>query len=151
MFFNHYNTDLLNLKSTPLDSVNYINDYFANIGKNLAQQIPPTLNHDQIYLPNSFVLLDTDSEEVNRILMSLKSDSASGWDNVSTAFLKYIRIEVVPIITHLANLCFAHGIFPTCLKLVIIAPVYKGGDRDDVSNLDLYLCCPLYLRYWKNL
>lgn len=138
---NNCNTDLLNIKSTPLDSVNYINEYFANIGKSLAQKIQPNLDCDQIgphcsqrTQPNSFVMLDTDDVEVNHILMSLKSDSASGWDNVSTAFLKHIRKEVVPIITHLANLCFGKGIFPTYLKLAIITPVHKGGDSDDVSN-----------------
>lgn len=136
------NVELLNIKTTPIESINCVNAYFANIGKQLAQKINPELNN----IPNNnrtnalesqlntFVLLDTDDSEVDAILMNLKSDSAPGWDNVSTKFLKYIRKEAVPIITHLTNLCFQKGVFPAPLKQSVITPVYKGGDSDDVSN-----------------
>lgn len=83
---------------------------------------------------NSFVLLETDCDEVYTTLMNLKSNSASGWDNIPTKFLKYTSMIVVPIITHLANQCFTKGIFPALLKEAIITPVHKGGDRDDISN-----------------
>lgn len=135
------NIELINIKSTPIESANFINNYFVNIGKQLAQQIQTSVNNNPNYVPNqqptqanSFVLFDTDLNEVDGILMSLKSDSAAGWDNISTGFLKYIRKEVVPIITHLANLCFRDGIFPAPLKKSIITPVHKGGDRDDLNN-----------------
>uniref|UniRef100_A0A2H1WZJ2 SFRICE_040385 n=1 Tax=Spodoptera frugiperda TaxID=7108 RepID=A0A2H1WZJ2_SPOFR len=106
------NVELLNIKTTPMESINYVNSYFANIGEQLAKKIHSDLNNTlnpTIALRsqlNSFVLLDTDDSEVHGILMNLKSDSAPGWDNVSTKFLKHIREEAVPIITHLANLCF---------------------------------------------
>lgn len=135
------NLNLLNIKETPHEAVNHVNDYFANIGKSLAEDIISTnLSQDceTPYLTNSqissFALLETDPREVHAILMSLKSDSAPGWDNIPTNFLKSAHDEVVPIIAHLANLCFAQGIFPPALKQAIITPVYKGGDRDDVSN-----------------
>lgn len=136
-------SELLSLKSSPTESVNYINDYFANIGKDLAQNIQPsipkpcTLKADKPPPPsqaNSFVLLNTDAHEVGKILMNLKSDSAPGWDKVSTRFLKHVGREIVPILTHLINLCFAKGVFPTPLKQSIIIPVHKGGDRDEVNN-----------------
>lgn len=129
------NLELLNIKPTSHDSINYINDYFANIGKQLAQQIHPSLNnaHIPVYPDtsplNTFVLIDTDITEVNDILTNLKSDSAPGWDNISTKFLKFVRKEVVPVITHLANLCLQQGVFPALLKQSIITPVYKGGQR----------------------
>ena len=118
------NAELLNIKLTPTDSANFANNYFINIGKQLADQIQSrastsnmlqyNLNNfsDQV---NSFVLLDTDEIEVNSILMNLRSDSAPGWDGIPSGFLKAARNEIVPIITHLANLCFAKGIFPDSL------------------------------------
>lgn len=133
------NIELLNIKSSPLDSVNFINNYFTNIGKDLAEKIQNTSNYTGKPISlnrqvNSFTLLDTDNDEVSGILTSLKTDSAPGWDNISTKFLKYIGKEVIPIVTHLANLCFTNGIFPEPLKKSVIIPVYKGGDRDDVNN-----------------
>lgn len=137
---NDANSELLSLKSSPTASADYVNDFFANIGKQIAQQIQPCTEEWNAYLRNlpkqngSFVLLDTDQNEVRNILLSLKSGSAPGWDNIPTTFLKHVQSEIVPIITHLANLCFSQGIFPTALKQSIITPVYKAGDRGIVSN-----------------
>lgn len=136
------NTKLLKIKHSADESVNFVNGYFSNIGKNLAEEVIAMKDSPQLFstsnlppiLDSSFVLLDTTPGEVNSVLMSLKSDSAPGWDNISTGFLKYARNEVVPIICHLANVCFSKGVFPAALKQAIITPVHKSGDRDDVNN-----------------
>lgn len=126
---------------SPCASVNYVNEFFVNIGKQLAQEIHPRTNKNlvdrnnvSLTQNNSFVLLDTDPKEVESILMSLKSESAPGWDNISTRFLKYVSKEVVPIVAHLVNLCFRDGIFPSSLKQSVVTPVHKGGNSDDVNN-----------------
>lgn len=138
---NNCDAELLKLQPTPSDSVNFINNYFSKIGQDLAQQISTTTGNQAFgqssnasNLVNSFVLLETDPEEVYRILINLKADSAPGWDNISTKFLKFVGMEVVPIIAHLANLCFKTGIFPDPLKIAIITPVHKGGGSDDINN-----------------
>lgn len=136
---------LLNLKTEPLDSVNYINDFFVNIGADLADVITnqagrrssgsvvttPNLISSN---PSSFILLDTDVREVESVLMNLDSGSSPGWDGITTAFLKHAREFVVPHICKLANLCFNTGVFPSSLKRSIVTPVYKSGDRADVNN-----------------
>lgn len=135
-------TELLELKSTPLESADTVNKYFSNIGKILANEIiSNTTGLDKIYheTPNappysSFVLLSTDHCEVHRVLMSLKTDSAPGWDGISVSFLKTAHALVVPILTHLVNLCFEFAIYPNSLKLALITPVHKSGDRADPSN-----------------
>lgn len=66
--------------------------------------------------------------------MNLKSDSAPGWDGVTAKYLKYAKNEIIPIITHLANLCFKKGIFPSSLKKSIITPIHKNGDKDNINN-----------------
>lgn len=73
------NIELLNIKSSSLDSVNFINNYFTNIGKDLAEKIQNTSNYTgkPKYLNrqvNSFTLLDTDNDELSGILTSLKTD-----------------------------------------------------------------------------
>lgn len=134
------NSELLNLKSSPLESTNFINNYFSNIGKELALKftsnfpISTNIGNESLSQPNSFVLLDTDEHEIDSILMNLKSESAPGWDNISPKLLKNVRWIVVPILTHISNLCFKQGIFPSSLKQSIITPVHKGGDTDDINN-----------------
>lgn len=136
------NSALTNLKTSPIESANYINQYFANIGNQLAKDIQQTVTQNELNLylrslpsfSKSFVLLDTDIDEVNCVLNSLKPDSAPGWDNISTRYLKHVKYEIIPIITHIVNLCFKQGTFPNLLKKSIITPIYKGGQEDDVNN-----------------
>lgn len=119
-----------------------MNDYFSNIGKTLAEDITASdrsqqhnySDHTLRSRASSFVLYDTDPREVYNVLMGLGSDSAPGWDGITTKILNTVQELVVPLISHLANSCFSQGKFPPALKQAIITPVYKGGDRDDVSN-----------------
>lgn len=134
------NLDLLKYKSSPDTSVNSANTYFTNVGKTLAENIMSNATHqsDEVNLPfpqsQTFVLLDTDPQEVETILRSLKSQSAPGWDGITTQFLKYAKHLVIPIISHLANVCFKNGEFPLSLKQSIITPVFKSGDKGEVGN-----------------
>lgn len=80
------------------------------------------------------MLLDTFHDEVNSALMGLKTDSTPGWENITTTFLKHSRNKVIPIICHLTNLCFASGVFSSLLKIAIITPIHKVGDKGDVNN-----------------
>lgn len=134
------NLELLELKSTCHESVNHVNSYFSNIGKTLAEEIS-TSNHLEPHDENpenshgtSFVLYETTDREVYETVMSLKSESSPGWDNIPTTFLKLAHEIIVPLVSHLTNLCFRKGIFPPVLKLAVITPVHKGGDKDDVNN-----------------
>jgi hypothetical protein len=135
------NSVLLDIRSTPIQSVNTVNIFFASVGKSLAENIlsnnanqVPSVNKPSNPSLASFVLLETDPTEIHMILMSLKSDSAPGWDNVSAKFLKMASGIVVPIITNLVNICFKNGIFPNALKKAIITPVFKSGNKEDPSN-----------------
>ncbi|CAH2096799.1 unnamed protein product [Euphydryas editha] len=111
-------------------------------GKSLARAIADSGNPHTVYTDpaisdsqlSSFVLLGTDPSEVESTLMTLDSRSAAGWDNISTAFLKRAKEIVVPVISDLINLSFEKGIFPEAFKRSIITPVYKSGNKDEITN-----------------
>ncbi len=48
--------------------------------------------------------------------------------------LKQISTEISPILTSIINKSFDTGCFPDCLKIGIIKPLYKSGDKQMVSN-----------------
>lgn len=130
--------NLLNNNETQ-KSINDINNYFANIGITLADKIPHPLAglpqlHNPLINSNSFVLLDTDNEEIDNIITGLKMTSSTGWDKIPNKILKDYRKILVPPLTHIFNTCLAIGSFPNCLKKSIIHPIYKTGDRDCVGN-----------------
>lgn len=122
----------------PTKSVNDINNFFANIGKSLAEKFStgcsPKHRPSSLSYPGSFVLVPIDETEVRNCILNLKKDSNSGRDNISGAFLKRYHRILVPPLTHIFNLMLSSGIFPFEFKLAEIIPIHKSGDRDCVNN-----------------
>jgi hypothetical protein len=134
------NSNLLNLLPHPIDSINRVNQFFVSVGRVLAENIIAQFGSQVIPvispapMQSSFVLLHTDPLEVDEILSGLDSNSAAGWDEISTKFVKKARDFLIPILSRLANLCFETGKFPVALKRSVVTPVHKAGDRGDVNN-----------------
>lgn len=131
-------------KDQPEFIANTINKYYVNIGQQMAEQIaeiqnktadsiadsytPPTLH------PDSLFLSPVTEDEVNSTLNTLKTNSASGPDDISNFVLKNISKLVSKPLAHLCNLSFQNGTFPNKLKETVVIPVYKGGDKTLMSN-----------------
>lgn len=82
----------------------------------------------------SLALLSPDFTEIESIIISLRTDSAAGWDGITTRMIKLSRQFLVSPIKHICDLCISQGVFPRCLKKAIVHPIYKGGDRGSVNN-----------------
>ena len=114
-------------------------DYFSKIGQNLASKIPA--HHDNSfsqYLTNSvsssLFFQPTSPPEIMRLIHSLKNNKSSGHDNISAYFL-IVTAEVIAIpLTTLFNSAFKLGIFPSCLKIARVIPVFKSGEKTDLNN-----------------
>ena len=62
------------------------------------------------------------------------SCTAPGDDAIPPYIIKRFADLLVDPLTSIVNLSFATGVFPHNLKAAIIKPLYKQGDRNDVSN-----------------
>lgn len=82
----------------------------------------------------SFVLESTDEDEIEQVIISLKTNCSVGWDGISNALLKQNRKELIAPLTHIGSKCLELGIFPKDLKLSQAIPIHKGGDKDQVHN-----------------
>lgn len=137
-------SNLLSSNGTTSASVNAVNNYFANVGKNLASQILNSSNYvnectnrlitQNPYPLNSMVLASVDDSEINNTIVHLKDKSSVGWDSIPTSLIKAARHVLVPILKMIFNLCLESGIFPDCFKKAIVHPIYKSGDRDSSAN-----------------
>lgn len=132
--------ELLEIAGNHSTSINRVNECFANIGRELAAKINPMVNNDICNTcnsndyGNSMVLLPVDEAELNCIITSLRNDSASGVDKIPTAFLKAAKKFLIAPLKYVINLCLDRGVFPDVFKRSLVHPVYKGGDRDMVTN-----------------
>lgn len=133
--------ELLNICPSASLSVNAVNTYFANIGKDLANKIitnttvePAPISYCSVSPPNSLSLLEVSEEEIRTIILDLRSDACAGWDGISPKLFQLSVNTLTPIITHICNLAIRTGKFPKALKKAMVHPIHKGGDRDVVNN-----------------
>ncbi|CAK1604430.1 unnamed protein product [Parnassius mnemosyne] len=132
--------ELLKIENNPLSSVNFINTFFANIGSNLSNKLKidlpplPTTVNPVTVKSKSFVLLKTSVEELERLILNLKTDCGAGWDGITPKILKCLKEFIIPPLNHSFNRCLEEVIFPTVLKRSITIPVFKNGKRDIITN-----------------
>lgn len=128
---------LLETKLDPHVAVNSINEYFASVAQNLAAQItPPTLHNKTTTTAqkNSVFLLEVDFNDVERIIRGLRDNCAPGWDGITPHILKASKIALIPPVAHICNLSIRTGVFPNAMKIGMISPIYKQGDKGDPAN-----------------
>ena len=116
------------------DTASYINDFFANVGPNLAKRH----KHNWKFYGNE-ILDSIDNLKINRGKVNLLIDEiditkSSGIDNISSRCLKDALSVLVPHICHIFNRSIEFSIFPQRWKIATIVPLYKGGGNDEVSN-----------------
>lgn len=138
---------LLNINTSPQESLNEVNIYFTSIGKDLASLTLNKLNKTDKELAiaalsaniksapsGSLSFFLTDAKEVASIICKLKVKSAPGWDNITTSLLKFSSHTMVEPIAQLCNLSFSTGVFPAILKKAMVCPIFKAGDKQLPSN-----------------
>ena len=127
----------INGHNKPDDIVREINEFFANVGSNLAADIEPSnLILDFTHKPNIpfLSIVPTTTEEVREQLMKISDSKATGDDGIPIRFLKMVPDITSRIIAHIVNLSFETSTIPNGWKLAVVTPLFKEGDRDCVSN-----------------
>ena len=74
------------------------------------------------------------TDEVSLIIDQLKNNKAVRYNDVETKFIKYGKFIIAPIISELFNVCAINGVFPNCLKIAEVIPIFKKGDKNNLTN-----------------
>lgn len=118
-----------------LKIANALNDHYCTVAEKLAVKISSTNNTCDINrLENSLYLRQTCEDEIINIIKNLKNKKAPGYDNISSDIIKIISGDISKPLTFLINYCIESGCFPDCLKVGVIKPLYKGGDKEHIGN-----------------
>lgn len=132
---NNLNSITINneIYSDPQDICNAFNKYFIDLTNNndllsTSNTTSPLFNTNTLYLTPV-----TDSEIYN-ISMSLKNSKTSGHDAIITKIIKLNAMKLSIPLSHIINLSFEQGYFPDQLKLSIVKPLFKKGDKRDPGN-----------------
>ena len=133
---------------------NAFNDFFINIGPNLASAIAENQNDPiskmkmKSTIPSLYFSPAT-SQEIQNIVSNLKNVS-SGYDNINADILKHIYPAIAQPLTHLINCSMLAGKVPDELKIAKVIPLFKSNDPTTISNYRqisiLPICSKLYER-----
>ena len=116
---------------------NVFNQYFVNVGTNLASTIHNNDINPINYLgnrqQNSFSFMATTPLEVFNIIKKFDNKKSS-LNNIPIFILKKISHIISPLLSDIFNHSINDGIFPEKLKTGRVTPLHKEGDLNDVSN-----------------
>jgi len=121
------------------DICNCLNDYFCDVGKNLASSINCQPAHDftkYCHLPdnNSMFCPPATSAEILKIILSFRNNKSPGPDNIAPKLIKLISADIIEPLLYIFNLSFSSGQVPQSLKIAKVIPLYKKGGKDIPGN-----------------
>ena len=117
---------------------NILNNYYVNITKTLlSDQISTETNNIlklNLNFTNSMYVEETNISEILLIVKNMKNKKSVSDDNLSTFILKNIISEILSPLNYIFNLSFSQGIFPASFKTSKIVPIFKKGNKEDITN-----------------
>lgn len=106
-------------------SADDLNEFFtrASNSGNILASLDFVLNEIN-YNDSDFHWRNITPETINRTLFRIQSNSA-GVDALSLKLMKIVMPVVMPIVEHVFNFSFAHGVFPDIWKTALVTPISK--------------------------
>ena len=116
------------------EKANKINKFFATIGTEIQKELKTTINQRNFTGLIGFEFVPETESSISKIFDQIKTDTATGTDEIPAKLLKDAKIVLVPIVTKLLNLSYETFTFPNCLKHARIKPLYKSEDINEPKN-----------------
>ncbi|XP_055604933.1 uncharacterized protein LOC129753162 [Uranotaenia lowii] len=122
----------------PLQAADCLNDFFCNIGHNLASE----LNSDKdickfgtlrSHFPSLF-MRPTTVEEIIVLINNLNTNKAPGPDKIPASTIKTHHLAFAQILKDVFNEIIETGAYLEALKIARVAPIFKPGDKSNPSN-----------------
>ena len=75
-----------------------------------------------------------ETNETSRKISSFENKKSTGYDGITTKFLKISSNFISKYISEIINLSIKTGQYPNKLKIAKVIPIYKKGDTNNPSN-----------------
>ena len=108
---------------------NVFNEFFANIGSNLASSIPSVTHTAGEFMPSpicdSLFLSPVTANEIELEIAKLNASKAVGPSSIPIVILKILKCEVSGPLETIFNTSFLTGIVPEKFKMARVIPIFK--------------------------
>jgi hypothetical protein len=98
--------------------------------------------------PNINIILITEAE-IKSTISSLKPKNSSGYDEITSKIIKS-RTSIISFpLSYICNYSLHIGIFPGHLKIAIVKPLHKKGDKSNISNYRPISLLPIFSKVFE--
>jgi hypothetical protein len=124
--------------SDPKAISNAFNEYFTEIGPNLAAQIPTNASSAVVNNINRnnlvFELHEVSTVQISRLIDKLSICKESELDNISERLLKLSAPTTINSLAYIINLVICKGIIPADWKSARVSAIHKSDSQLDLNN-----------------
>ena len=100
---------------------------------------------------HGFTLHPILSSEIYALIQDLPATGSTGIDAISSKMLKFAACELAPMIAKLLNMSIYLCSFPTRWKTAVVTPIYKKGNKAEISNYRPISILPLISNIFERL
>lgn len=139
------------LSTTSSISPNDFNIYFSSIASKIVKDIPNFADVDPEYkkFGSTFEFEEVTYTGIRDIVRSLKNSKSRDIYGLSVQILKRnINTLCIPL-TKMLNKCIKAGMFPSDLKVAKVLPLFKDGDRNNVSSYRPISVLPIFSKLFE--
>ena len=109
------------ITNDPVQIANAVNDFFTNIGPNLANKFESSRqNNFKKFMgescKQSMYMHKTNSTEIEKLISNLDSKKSPGFDELSAKFLKLCAPHISETLANILNISISSGVYPDHLK-----------------------------------
>ena len=154
---NKSKTEIINLKdSDKLDipqknTASYINDFFTNIGPNLAKDYNEEWKFYGKESDEVMGEVEINEGVVFDLIRNIDNLKSSGLERISSSCLKDALLALIPPLVYLYKRSLITGIFPDKWKIANVVPIFKNGNKSDVSNYRPISLLPIPGKIFENI
>ena len=119
------------------DMAEEFNNFFTNVGPNLAKKVPNSSNSFTSFLNQTHSIMEKNLLSINQLkeaFFSLKTNKSPRYDDINFIVVKKCFGEINEPLRHLFNLSLENGIFPEKMKIAKVIPLFKNGDPENITN-----------------
>ena len=122
----------------PKDIANGLNYHFTNVAKNLEDKLKKTDTKHTKFMgkenSSTMYLKPIELYEILEEIINICINTAKGYDNIAPKKIKWAPDLFAPILLNIFNKCINMGYYPNGMKIGLVTPVYKDGEKNEKNN-----------------
>ena len=79
-------------------------------------------------------LSPVDDLEITRTVHNCKSKRSTDYSDINMSLIKKVITNIIKPFSHICNVSFQTGVFPSKMKIAKVVPLFKSGEKNVFTN-----------------